>query len=99
MPILGPLHSFDASSLGRAPDVAGVFALYEGRELTYYGHALESLRARIRAHLLGEGGACIQRAVLFNFEVTDQPERREFELIQEHQAQHGSLPKCNALLL
>jgi hypothetical protein len=96
MPITGSLHPFDSGGLQRAPEVPGVFGLYEGRELIYYGNALISLRDRLRLHL--NGNACTQRAVLFNFEACDNPRQREMELVREHQSLHGKLPRCNAIL-
>jgi hypothetical protein len=95
VPIIGPLLTFDPASLGRVPDEGGVFALYRADELIYYGHALESLRDQIEIYLLEPGCRCMQRAILFNVEVCEFPALREVQLIREHQAQFGRMPRCN----
>jgi len=98
LPIGGRLFAFDAAGVARAPEEPGVFALYEGKELVYYGHAVESVRSRIQAMYDAREESCVRLAVLYSFEICDQPEQRELELVREYQIAHGKRPKCNALL-
>jgi hypothetical protein len=83
--------------VGGAPPDPGVFALWEGEELIYYGRAQGSatIQSRLRAHLEGSDG-CTAGATHYGWEITSNPPVREAELLAEYRRAHGKLPRCNA---
>lgn len=98
MPITKTLHPFTDQEIDNAPDSQGVYALYEGKEATYYGSSDVSIRDRLRAHKSGNEGRCTQGAAEFNSEYAADPLAREKELLEDHKRVFGKLPKCNALI-
>ena len=73
-----------------APADAGVYALWDGEELIYYGRAA-SIRARLMEHY--EQGP---PATHYSWEVCADPATREAELLREFQRMFGRVPKGNA---
>ena len=71
MPIASPRYAFNQTMVSGAPPDPGVFALWEGEELIYYGRA-HSIQARLQEHLPGQE--------LVSVEVTS-PETGEEEVL------------------
>ena len=78
-----------------APANPGVYALYDGNQLIYYGASDKSIRDRLRSHKGGYMGPCTQYATHVNWEVTRWPFAREQELLREFKQAYGRLPRCN----
>lgn len=72
-----------------APEMAGVYALWDGDELVYYGRAA-AIRSSLLAHLERT------RATHYSWEVCADPALREAELLREYQRAHGRPPRDNA---
>jgi hypothetical protein len=98
MPINSQWFAFNAAVLNGAPEYAGVYALAQGQEIIYYGRALggfTTIKSRLNDHLAGREGRCTQQATQYAFEVTQNGEAREKELLEEYRALAGRLPRCN----
>lgn len=96
MPISTPKHQFTVSHINAyAPHTRGVYALYDNGQVVYYGKSNYSVRDRLLSHKAGNEGRCTQHAALFNTEYATNPEARERQLLREHYAKHGKLPRCN----
>jgi len=84
---------FTQSLVSAAPQAPGVFALWQGGGIVYYGRTTtirlaldEQLRARaMSAH----------RVTGYSWEIVSDPERRHSELLREYTAAHHSLPLWN----
>lgn len=83
-------YRFTAAVVQGAPAEAGVYALWEGDEVVYYGRALD-LRAQLRQHL-----AAGSRATHYGWETSADPAAREAELMSEFVRRHGRRPRDNA---
>jgi len=98
MPIASPRYAFNAIMIAGAPPDPGVYALWEGDELIYYGRALGNgitIQSRLREHL-EHGLRGTSRVTHYGWEITADPGQREAELLREYQRSHGRLPRCNA---
>lgn len=95
MPIAGPKHSFKEVVLMDVLDKSGVYALWDEHDLIYFGKSHGSVRGRLLAHKMGYHGEDTKNAVSFQFEITDHPDSREIELLEEYRRLHGHLPRCN----
>jgi len=92
------LHWFNKENVDQAPAAAGVYALYVGDELIYFGRALGgtvTIRSRLQKHLAGAEGACTQSATYFSWEVSANPARRESQLVAWFETTFGRRPRCN----
>ena len=99
MAITGAKYSFNDTNVNNAPDKAGVYALYEGDILIYYGRAQGgdvTIRSRLQSHLRGDEGSCTKAASSFNSEASSSPVAREKELLAEFEKQNSRLPRCNS---
>ena len=90
-------HQFTDDEIDKAPTLDGVYGLYDGSEILYYGkgEGEEGIRDRLKWHKAGRGGACTQKATSFNYETCFNPSQREGELLVEHKKLYGKLPRCN----
>ena len=99
MPITGERYAFTKENVDRAPAERGVYALYDGSTLIYYGRAAGdyvTVRSRLQSHHSGREGACTQGAATYRREVTTRPVAREKELLDEYKSANGGrLPRCN----
>lgn len=86
---------FTESQVDRAPDKQGVYVLYDGDTITYYGSSETSIRGRLKSHHRGDEGRCTQAATHFASETTTRPVAREKELLDEFKRIYGRLPRCN----
>jgi hypothetical protein len=98
MPIASPRYAFNATMVAGAPPDPGVFALWEGEQMIYYGCALgegATIQSRLREHLEA-AERCTSRATHYGWEIAANPRAREAELLREYQNWHGRLPRCNS---
>ncbi|MCH8822231.1 MAG: GIY-YIG nuclease family protein [Planctomycetes bacterium] len=88
-------YTFTSSNIDLAPASSGVYVLYDGDTITYYGSSETSVRARLRRHHNGNEGQCTKSATHFKWETTQRPLGREAELLHEYEETYGALPRCN----
>jgi hypothetical protein len=96
-------YRFTRTVIAGAPDDAGVYALWDGEELIYYGRAGgkgsgegATIRSRLMDHYQGRVDAQTKRATHYGWELCKDPVAREAELLREHQRQFGKLPRLNS---
>lgn len=92
-------YRFSRTVLQGAPEAAGVYTLWDGEEVVYYGRAMgggATIRSRLFDHYAGRLGAATQGATHYSWEVCADPAAREAELLREYQRAHGRLPRYNA---
>ncbi|HYC40246.1 MAG TPA: GIY-YIG nuclease family protein [Chitinophagaceae bacterium] len=80
-----------------APELPGVYVLYNEQGTPIYFGSAENLRAAILDHKRGKKGICTWFAWYFSFELADEPARRERELLEQYQHQYSRLPQCNEM--
>lgn len=95
MPINGKRWSFSKKSVDNAEDKPGVYALFDGQELIYYGESEDSIRGRLQRHQSGTEGPCTQGATAYIEEPCNDPAAREAELIAEFVRINRRKPRCN----
>jgi len=99
MSISGKRYAFTKDNVDKSPRKAGVYALYAGGVLIYYGRALggtATLRARLQSHQAGQEGTSTQTATHYRREKCADPVAREQDLLKEFSLKHdGALPSCN----
>jgi hypothetical protein len=87
-------YRFTRLVIAGAPEDEGVYALWDGEELIYYGRG--SIRARLMDHFHGRVDPLTRRATHYGWEICTHPARREAELLEEHQRLFGKPPRLNA---
>jgi len=87
----GRRFRFTRIVIAGSPDEAGVYTLWNGEEVIYYGRA-----ERIRLRLLDLYYEDKHRATHYSWEVCADPAAREGELLAEHARAFGTLPRDNA---
>ena len=98
MPVQGDLYPFSQGNVDKSPDSPGVYALYDGDALIYYGSSTRSIRDRLNRHIDGKEGPCTQGATNYRREICDNGLARERELLEAFKAHNGALPRCNDLI-
>ena|SRR5688500_4997356 len=88
-------YRFTRIVIAGAPEDAGIYVLWDGDELIYYGRA-QSIRARLLDHYQGRVDAQTKRATHYGWELCKDPVAREIELLREHERQFGKLPRLNS---
>jgi hypothetical protein len=86
-------YKFNRIVLAGAPSEPGVYALWQGEELIYYGRASGS-GATIRARLMEHYQNRVE-ATHYSWEISREPVARENELLREYQETFGRLPRLN----
>jgi hypothetical protein len=84
---------FTPSLIAAAPAAPGVFALWQGGGIVYYGRSATiriALDEQLRARALSA-----QRVTGCSWEVAPDPERRQDELLREYTSAHHALPLWN----
>ena len=84
---------FTQSLVAAAPEAPGVFALWQGGGIVYYGRTATiriALDEQLRARALSA-----QRVSGCSWEIASDPERRHGELLREYAAAHHALPLWN----
>ena len=96
-PAPGRRYRFARLVLLGAPEDAGVYSLWDGEEVIYYGRAAGGPGATIRARLLDHfhGKADPARATHYSWEVCRDPVAREADLLREFTISFGRLPRGN----
>ena len=92
-------YEFTAKNVNGAPEVHGVYALYDGAELIYIGRADGkgiTIRSRLQCHFRGDEGPCTQAATSYWRAAHSNPKAREVELLSEYERKWGRLPRCNS---
>src|SRR5437773_9751186 len=84
---------FTETLVAAAPEAPGVFALWQGGGIVYYGRAVTiriALDEQLRARALSA-----QRVSGCSWEVVPDPERRHGELLREYLTAHHCIPLWN----
>jgi hypothetical protein len=87
-------YRFTQLVIAGAPDEMGVYALWDGEEVIYYGRG--NIRPRLLDHFHGRLDPLTRRATHYGWEICASPEVREAELLNEHQRVFGKPPRLNA---
>ncbi|MEE9128919.1 MAG: hypothetical protein V3T84_02800 [Phycisphaerales bacterium] len=98
MTIAADKIQFTDANIKEVPAEAGVYALFEGETIIYFGRAQGgdvTIRSRLADHKAGREGPCTKNATVFKVEITSSAVTREKELLEEYKNAHGSLPRCN----
>lgn len=92
-------YRFSRIVLLGAPEEAGVYALWDGEEIIYYGRASggpgASIRDRLLDHLEGRAGEQTMNATHYSWEVCRDTAQREQELLDAFRAANGRPPRLN----
>jgi hypothetical protein len=96
MSITNPNLPFTAPLIAAAPDTSGVFALWQGGAIVYYGKASSgaaTIRSALDDHFKGHcfGGERLR----CSWEIADNPESRYRELMTEFENAHQRMPRWN----
>jgi hypothetical protein len=93
-------YRFTRIVIAGAPEKAGVYALWDGEEVIYYGRADgkeegggSTLRSRLLAHYYEDKERT--RPTHYSWEVCENPAAREAELLRAHEAAFGKRPRGN----
>jgi hypothetical protein len=84
---------FTQTLIAAAPEAPGVFALWQGGGIVYYGRTATiriALDEQLRARALSA-----QRVSGCSWEVAPNPEERQDELLREYRSAHHALPLWN----
>lgn len=96
MPIDEPKYKFARAMVAGAPEGSGVYALWENGEMIYVGRANGiPLRQMLLRHLEKGYCSCTERASHYTWELSLRPATRELEVLQDFEARHQRLPRCN----
>jgi hypothetical protein len=87
-------YPFTRIVISGSPEEAGVYALWDGEELVYYGRAEGGVG--IRSALLDHYYREQLRPTHYSWEVCKDPAAREAELLAEHRRVFGRPPRLNA---
>jgi hypothetical protein len=89
---LGRRYRFSRVVLAGAPAEPGVYTLWQGEEVIYYGRAQgeATIRSRLAEHL----DAAVS-ATHYSWEISREPAARESELLQQYRRAFGRLPRLN----
>jgi hypothetical protein len=89
---LGRRYRFNRVVISGAPLEPGVYTLWQGEEVIYYGRAqgAATLRSRLMEHLHAGAGA-----THYSWEISREPAARESELLQQYRRAFGRLPRLN----
>jgi hypothetical protein len=86
-------YKLNRSVLAGAPYEPGIYALWQGEELIYYGRAFggATIRSRLMEHYENRS-----EATHYSWEISREPAARESQLLREYQETFGRLPRLNA---
>ena len=91
-------YRFTRIVISGAPEDAGVFTLWDGEEVVYYGRAeggKAGAGSTIRSRLLDHYYEGASRPTHYSWEICRDPAAREAELLKAHERQFGRLPRNN----
>jgi hypothetical protein len=85
-------YRFSQVVVAGAPAEPGVYTLWQGDEVIYYGRAQgeATIRSRLLEHLEAAVGA-----THYGWEISREPAARESELLQQYRQAFGRLPRLN----
>lgn len=85
-------YKFTGIVVAGAPSEPGVYALWQGEEVIYYGRAQgeATIRSRLLQHLADPAGA-----THYSWEISREPAARESELLRDFRRAYGRLPRLN----
>ena len=86
-------YRFTRVVIAGAPDEQGVYALWDGEEVIYYGRG--PIRTRLLDHFYGRVDELTRRATHYGWELCADPAAREAELLAEHRRVYGRPPRLN----
>jgi TPP-dependent trihydroxycyclohexane-1,2-dione (THcHDO) dehydratase len=99
MPVPKKRYTLSKENVDRAPATPGVYALFAGRQLIFYGRALggvETIRSCLQAHQAGSARVAVAGATHYRRRRCADPATRETELLTSYARSHrGRLPRCN----
>ncbi len=98
MPVAGDTYDFSQDNIRKSPDKAGVYALFDGGQVIYYGSSALSIQDRLQTHFDGDDGPCTKGATGYKREVCSNSLVRERELLEAHKRQNNRLPRCNDVI-
>ncbi len=98
MPVQGDRYTFSQENVNKSPSSPGVYALYDGNMLIYYGSSALSIRDRLQRHLDGKQGSRTQEATTYRREVCSNGLARERQLLEAYKQQYRALPRCNDVI-
>jgi hypothetical protein len=90
----GRRYRFTRMVIAGAPDEQGIYALWDGEEVVYYGRG--PIRSRLLDHFYGRVDERTRRATHYGWELCADPAAREAELLAEHRRVFGRPPRLNA---
>jgi hypothetical protein len=91
----GRRYRFSRIVIAGAPAAGGVYALWDGEELIYYGRT-DGQASTIRSRLLDHHYEGTLRPTHYSWEVCKDPSAREAELLHEHERKFGRPPRHNS---
>jgi hypothetical protein len=93
---IGPArrYRFTRVVIAGAPDEQGIYALWDGEEVIYYGRG--PIRSRLLDHFYGRVDELTRRATHYGWELCADPAAREAELLAEYRRVFGRAPRLNA---
>ena len=97
--IKSPRFVFSTIGISSAPQVSGVYVLWDGDELIYIGRTVgrfSTIKSVLGDHCSGFLGLCTQRATHYGFEITQMAASRERDLLEQFEEAHKRLPRCHA---
>ena len=96
LPIRTPRWPFTPYLVSDAPEMPGVFALWENDEVVYIGRAIApgSIRAALFERLNSQH-PCTTGVSHYAWEICLDPAPRERELLEEHMRAYRALPRYN----
>ncbi|HEX6267816.1 MAG TPA: hypothetical protein VFZ81_13090 [Burkholderiales bacterium] len=92
----GRRYKFNRIVIAGAPAEPGVYTLWQGDEVIYYGRAMgrsdgdATIRSRLLEHLEAQVGA-----THYSWEISREPVARERELLEQFRKAFGRLPRLN----
>jgi hypothetical protein len=98
MAITGKKYTFSKKNVDKAPNLPGVFGLYEGDVLIFIGQAKGgklTIRTCLQLQEAGLDGSCPAKVTTYRREECPNPVIRQGELLKEYQEKHGKLPRFN----
>ncbi len=98
MPVAGDSYDCSQDNIRKAPDKAGVYALFDGAQVIYYGSSAVSIQDRLQFHYDGDDGPCTKGATDYKREVCSNSLARERELLEAYKRQNNRLPRCNDVI-
>jgi hypothetical protein len=99
MPIASPRYAFISSSIVGAPPDPGVYVLWQGNEIIFFGYALRNestIRLRLLEHMLRRCEP--YEATHYSWEICRDVLKRLAELMGEYEANFKRLPRYNLAL-